>query len=198
MYHKIYFKHGTMFSGKSLNLISTAKTYEYNKNNVLIIKPVKDTRDPDVIKSRMSNEELDCLTIKESDCKNIVSIIESYPKKVDVILIDEVQFFPVEGIDELINVSKIAPVICYGLKTSYTGELFPSIAKLLAIAEDVQEIKTVCRHCSKKATHNLLLRNGKPVYNGDMINVEGENVNEEYQQVCRYHFYNPMLGDNND
>lgn len=194
MYNKIYFKHGTMFSGKSLNLISTAKTYEYNNNKVFIIKAVKDSRDPGVIKSRMSNEELNCYTVDES-ITNLSGVVKSLPVRPDVVLIDEVQFLTIQQIESLIELSEIVPIICYGLKTSYTGELFPSVAKLLAIAEDIQEIKTVCRDCDKKATHNLLLRNGKPVYSGDMVNVEGENINEEYKQVCRNHFYNPITGD---
>lgn len=188
MYHKIYFKHGTMFSGKSLNLISTAKTYEYNNNKVFIMKPKEDSRDYGIIKSRMSKEELKCYIV-DKDINDLRLILKDKPRP-DVILIDEVQFLTVKQIESLVKLSKIAPVICYGLKSSYTGDLFPSIAKLLAIAEDVQEIKTTCRYCNKKATYNLLLRNGKPVHDGDMVNVEGSNVNEEYQQVCRYHFYN--------
>lgn len=188
MYNKIYFKYGTMFSGKSLNLISTAKTYEFNGNNVFIIKPKQDSRDYGVIKSRMSNEELKCYIV-DKGIDDLSLILKGKPKP-DVILIDEIQFFTVKQIKSLVKLSEIAPVICYGLKTSYTGDIFPSITKLLAIAEDVQEIKTTCRYCNKKATYNLLLRNDKPVYDGNLVNVEGSNVNEEYQQVCRYHFYN--------
>lgn len=188
MYNKIYFKYGTMFSGKSLNLISTAKTYEFNGNNVFIMKPKQDSRDYGVIKSRMSNEELKCYIV-DKNIDDLSLILKGKPKP-DVILIDEIQFFTEKQVESLVELSKIARVICYGLKSSYTGDLFPSITKLLAIVEDIQEIKTTCRYCNKKATHNLLLRNGKPVHNGDMVNVEGSNINEEYQQVCRYHFYN--------
>ncbi|MBI6005930.1 thymidine kinase [Clostridium perfringens] len=190
MYNKIYFKYGTMFSGKSLNLISTAKTYKFNGNNVFIIKAKQDSRDSGVIKSRMSNEELKCYIV-DKDMDDLSLIFKDKSNlDLDIILIDEVQFLTVKQIESLVKLSEIAPIICYGLKSSYTGDLFPSIAKLLSIAEDIQEIKTTCRYCNKKATHNLLLRNGKPVHNGDMVNVEGSNVNEEYQQVCRYHFYN--------
>lgn len=190
MYNKIYFKYGTMFSGKSLNLISTAKTYKFNGNNVFIIKAKQDSRDSGVIKSRMSNEELKCYIV-DKDMDDLSLIFKDKPNlDLDIILIDEVQFLTVKQIESLVKLSEIAPIICYGLKSSYTGDLFPSIAKLLSITEDIQEIKTTCRYCNKKATHNLLLRNGKPVHSGDMVNVEGSNVNEEYQQVCRYHFYN--------
>lgn len=190
MYNKIYFKYGTMFSGKSLNLISTAKTYKFNGNNVFIIKAKQDSRDCGIIKSRMSNEELKCYIVDEN-IDDLSLIFKDKPNlDLDIILIDEVQFLTVKQIESLVKLSEIAPIICYGLKSSYTGDLFPSIVKLLSITEDIQEIKTTCRYCNKKATHNLLLRNGKPVHSGDMVNVEGSNINEEYQQVCRYHFYN--------
>ena len=190
MYNKIYFKYGTMFSGKSLNLISTAKTYKFNGSNVFIIKAKQDSRDCGIIKSRMSNEELKCYIV-DKDMDDLSLIFKDKSNlDLDIILIDEVQFLTVKQIESLVKLSEIAPIICYGLKSSYTGDLFPSIVKLLSITEDIQEIKTTCRYCNKKATHNLLLRNGKPVHSGDMVNVEGSNINEEYQQVCRYHFYN--------
>lgn len=193
--NKIYFRHGTMFSGKSLNLISAVKTYQHNNKLVVILKPATDTRDKEVVKSRMSSEELDCITFSTTD--DLLEVIANEYKmhtfKIDVIFIDEVQFCTVEQIEQLHKLSKYAPIMCYGLKTSYTGELFPSIAKLMTLAEDVSEIKTICSMCKKKATHNLLLRNGEPVYSGNAINVEGENTNDEYKAVCRQHFYNPIL-----
>lgn len=193
MYNKIYFNHGTMFSGKTLKLISTAKTYMYNNRNILILKPSEDTRDIN-IKSRMSSIELEAITITKEIGKDLYNYIKNNycDKHIDIILIDEVQFFSVEAIEQLNDLSRIAPIMCCGLKTSYTGELFPSIAKLLTIAEDIQEVKTTCRYCEKKATHNLLLRNGQPLYNGNMVNIEGEHDIDEYVQTCRYHFYNPF------
>lgn len=191
MYNKIYFRYGTMFSGKSLNLISTAETFKFNNKNTLILKPSKDKRDYSNVRSRMSNIQYKAVVVSDSIENLYDFILDIYNKsKFDIILIDEVQFLSPNLIEQLVEVSTICPIICYGLKSSYTGDLFPSIAKLLTIAEDIQEVKTSCRYCDNKATHNLLLRNGQPVYNGDMINVEGSKVNEEYHQVCRYHFYN--------
>lgn len=196
--NKIYFRYGTMFSGKSLNLISAVKTYEHNNQKVLILKPSKDTRDKEMIKSRMSTETLECITFNESD--DLIDVFGIAYKnnhfKVDVLFIDEVQFCTVKQIEQLHFISNYVPIMCYGLKTSYTGELFPAITKLMAIAEDISEIKTICCMCKKKATHNLLLRNGQPVYSGDAINVEGKNNNDEYKAVCREHFYKPTLKSN--
>ena len=193
--NKIYFRHGTMFSGKSLNLISAVKTYEHNNQKALILKPSKDTRDKAIIKSRMSTETLECTTFNESD--NLIDIFGIAYRdnlfEIDILFIDEVQFCTIEQIEQLHFISKYVPIMCYGLKTSYTGNLFPAITKLITIAEDVSEIKTICSMCKKKATHNLLLRNGQPVYSGDAINIEGENHNDEYKAVCRQHFYDPIL-----
>lgn len=194
--NKLYYRFGTMYSGKTLDLISTVKTYEHNNYNVLVFKHAKDTRDPRIIKSRMSNETLDCITFfNEDDLYEMVDANISIKKCTpDIILIDEVQFCSEKNIESIVKLTSIAPVICYGLKTSYTGELFPAIIKLLAVAEDIREIKTVCSvaGCKHKATHNLLFRNNKPVYSGETVNIEGVNDVEEYKAVCREHFYNPV------
>lgn len=191
--NKIYFKYGTMFSGKTLNLISTVKTYEHNKQTVLILKPAQDTRDKGIIKSRMSIETLDCVTFDKDEDLGVL-FLKFKDLKPDIIFIDEVQFCTEKQIEQLHDLSKFAPIMCYGLKTSYTGDLFPSIAKLMAIAEDIQEIKTVCSMCKSKATHNLLLVDGNPTYLGTQINVENTASNEVYKAVCREHFYEPKLG----
>lgn len=195
MYNKIYFKHGTMFSGKSLNLISTYNTYKHNNKKVLVLKPSADTRDFGIIKSRMSNETVGCMTYTKEDkimdvVDDAIFMTREYP---DIVMIDEIQFSTLEQIEELHELSESFPIMCYGLKTSYTGELFPAIAKLLSIAEDVSEIKTTCAFCNRKATHNLLVRNRKPIYEGAFVNVEGDNPTDFYYATCREHFYEPPL-----
>lgn len=197
-YNKIYYRHGTMFSGKSLRLISLYDSYVFKKKNVLVIKPSLDTRDIGVISSRMSDKEIECFTFTEDD--SIVDLVFWYKGiygNPDIILIDETQFMTVDQIEQINILSLNYKIMCYGLKTTYTAELFPSIAKLLTIAEDVEEIKSECFMCSSKATHNLLLKNNKPVYEGDLVNIEkteeGTTIVEEYKAVCRYHYYNPIL-----
>lgn len=195
MYNKIYFKHGTMFSGKSLNLISTYHTYKHNNKKVLALKPSADSRDFGIIKSRMSNETVGCMTYRPEDkimdvVDDAIFMTKEYP---DIIMIDEVQFSTKEQIQELHELSESFPIMCYGLKTSYTGELFPATTKLLSLAEDVSELKTTCAFCNRKATHNLLVRKRKPIYEGAFINVEGENPHDKYYAVCREHFYEPLL-----
>ena len=112
----------------------------------------------------------------------------------DVLLVDEVQFLTKAQIKQLAHIALVScPVMCYGLKNSYTGELFPSIATLLSLAEDVREVKTTCCCCNNKATHNLLVRDGVPIYEGALVNIEGVNIEEKYYPVCRKHFYMPEI-----
>ena len=194
-YNKIYYIHGTMYSGKSLDLISTYFTYKFNNKKVLVLKHAKDTRDIGIIKSRMSSQEIECTTFTDEESLYSTAVKQLRAKRYhpDVILIDEVQFCNDDHIKQLQNLSTIAPVMCYGLKTSYTGDLFPAIAKLIPLAESVKEIKTTCCMCNSKATHNLLVRNGKPIYEGAFVNIEGVNHDDKYHAVCREHFYNPVL-----
>jgi thymidine kinase len=194
-YNKIYFKFGTMFSGKSLRLISLYDSYLYKNKNVLAIKHVKDIRDAGVISSRMSDKKIKCHTFTDDD--NLVDLVMNYKKefgKPDLILIDEIQFVTLKHIDQINILSLNYKIMCYGLKTTYTADLFPSIAKLLTIAEDVEEIKSECFMCQSKATHNLLLRDGSPVYSGEYLNIENTDKEsiEEYKAVCRYHYHNPI------
>lgn len=194
-YNKIYYIHGTMYSGKSLDLISTYSTYKFNNKKVLVLKHAKDTRDEGIIKSRMSSQEIKCITFTDEDSLYSTAVKELRAKGYhpDVILIDEIQFCSDKHIKQLQNLSTIAPIMCYGLKSSYTGELFPAIAKLIPLAESIKEIKTTCCMCNSKATHNLLVRNGEPIYEGAFVNIEGVNHDDKYHAVCREHFYNPVL-----
>lgn len=194
-YNKVYYKHGTMFSGKSLRLISLYDSYKYKNKNILVMKPSEDVRDVGVISSRMSDKKIECCTFTDED--SIIDVTHWYEQefgKPDIILIDEIQFATIDQIEQINILSLRFKVMCYGLKTTYTAELFPSIAKLLTIAEDVEEIKSECCMCQSKATHNLLLRDNKPVYAGEVINIEdNKQTTEEYKAVCRYHYYNPIL-----
>lgn len=194
-YNKVYYKHGTMFSGKSLRLISLYDSYKFKNKNILVMKPSEDIRDIGVISSRMSDKKIECYTFTDKD--SIIDLTHWYKQefgKPDIILIDEVQFATIDQIEQINILSLKYKVMCYGLKTTYTAELFPSIAKLLTIAEDVEEIKSECCMCQSKATHNLLLRDNKPVYTGEVINIENnKQTTEEYKAVCRYHYYNPIL-----
>lgn len=189
---KIYYRHGTMYSGKTTDLIRAYTTYQKDRKIVMAFKPSLDTRDKNIT-SRLINAEIFCHEIKPTEglYEKVVSIIERSGFVPDAIFIDEVQFLQPEQVQELHELSRLSQILCYGLKRSYTGDLFPAIVKLESLAEDIAEIKTTCSFCNSKATHNLLVRDGEPIYSGNVVNVEGANVNDKYYKVCRTHFYEP-------
>ena len=112
-------------------------------------------------------------------------------EKIDCVLVDEVQMMTKEHVNQLreITLTYNTPVICYGLRVSYTLELFEASKQLLALADKLEEIKTVCWYCNSKATHNLKLVDGKPVYEGNPIDIGGL---EKYLPVCYKHFAHPL------
>lgn len=199
--HKIIYKYGTMFSGKSLDLISTVKAYERNGYNTLILKPKTSTRDGDVIKSRLSTVTLPCILLdKEDSIKRIFkNKLNNEYEFSSLIVIDEVQFCTEDQIEELKSLSSFATIICYGLMLTSYNIVFPSINKLLTIADDIEEIKSLCQcpKCTRKATHNLLLIYNTPMYTDEAykdINVsldDYDNKAVKYKAVCREHYKDP-------
>ena len=108
-------------------------------------------------------------------------------EKISCIFIDEAQFLTKKQVWELSDVVEILkiPVMCYGLRTDFQGNLFEGSASLLAIADELKEIKTIC-HCGKKAT--MVVRksaNDKPIKDGSQIQIGG---NDLYESLCRVHW----------
>ncbi len=189
---KLFFKYGTVFSAKSLNLLATAHNYETQGKRVCLMIPFIDTRSDGKIRTRAGHEK-DAISIKAED--DIFKIYEQYVKekgKVDCLLVDEVQLLKSHHIDELREIVEQfnTPVICYGLKSSYTLELFEASARLLALADKLEEIKTICWFCNSKATHNLMLVDGKPKYKGNSIEIGGL---EKFVPVCYSCYKNPKI-----
>lgn len=187
---KLFFKYGTVFSAKSLNLIATAHNYETQGKKVLLMIPDIDTRSDGHVSTRagfkMKAEVLGVDT-------NALVVFQEHLKKhekIDCVLVDEVQMLKTHHIDELreIALKYRTPVICYGLRMSYTLELFEASKRLLELADKLEEIKTVCWYCNSKATHNLKLVDGEPVYKGNPIDIGGL---EKYIPVCYDHYVRP-------
>ncbi|MCC9782259.1 thymidine kinase, partial [Streptococcus agalactiae] len=108
------------------------------------------------------------------------------------ILIDECQFLSKKNVYDLARVvdDLDVPVMAFGLKNDFQNNLFEGSKHLLLLADKIDEIKTICQYCSKKATMVLRTENGKPVYEGDQIQIGG---NETYIPVCRKHYFNPDI-----
>ncbi|MDE7493511.1 thymidine kinase, partial [Streptococcus agalactiae] len=108
------------------------------------------------------------------------------------VLIDECQFLSKKNVYDLARVvdDLDVPVMAFGLKNDFQNNLFEGSKHLLLLADKIDEIKTICQYCSKKATMVLRTENGKPVYEGDQIQIGG---NETYIPVCRKHYFNPDI-----
>lgn len=167
---KLYFKTGTMGSGKSRDLRRTAFNYIERGMNILTFKPILDDRDglKDCYITSRDGDKIEADWIYEGD--NIFNLVKETirEKEISAIIIDEVQFLNETQIEQLqeIVLELSIPVLAYGLKTDFRGYLFPSIARLLAICDDVEEIRSIC-FCGKKATQNARIINGKVAKEGE-------------------------------
>lgn len=201
---KLYFRYGAMGSSKSANALMTAHNYEEQGRLVIVIKPALDTRwNAGMVTSRAGNLERSCEVIRNGD--TVMSIVERYEsinkEPVEAIIVDECQFLTKEQVIELAHIAddKNITVICYGLKNSaIDGELFEGSKALLYYADSIEELKTLCSFCHKKAIMNLRLKNNVPVYTGDVVvigDVKGDHNedSEVYLPVCRHHYFHPKL-----
>ena len=187
---KLYFRYGAMNSGKSTHLMQVAYNYEERGMNVVIIKPKVDSKGGEKLLSRLGVARKVDLLISEDD--NIFDIIKNYNKevkKIDCILVDEVQFMKAYQIDQLfeISVKMDIPTICYGLRTDFKLNGFEGSTRLLLLAHRIEEMKTICA-CGRKAIFNGRKINNKFVFEGDQIAIDEEN-NVQYESLCGQCYY---------
>lgn len=178
---KLYFIYGAMGCGKTIDLLKTAYNYEERGQNVLLFTAARDNRaGVGKIKTRVGLER-DAIPI--TDDMNIYEYVIKYPKKIDCILVDEINFLKKKHIDDLSDIVDFLdiPVMCYGLRTDFLTNTFEGSKRLLEIADSIQEMKTICE-CGKKAIINMRISDGKVVTEGKQIFVGG---NESYKSVCR-------------
>ena len=187
---KLYFRYGTVSSAKTLNLLAAAHAYETQGKKFVVIKPAIDTRfGEDIIQSRAGlSRKADYVF---NDSKGTPTIWLS--PKPDCILVDEVQFFTAHTVDvfRLLATYDNIPVICYGLRSDFRGDLFDGSKRLFEIADDIQEIKSVCHYCNRKATMNLKHIDGKPTTDGPSIQLGSE---ELYLPTCYSCYHNKLNG----
>ncbi|GED32612.1 MULTISPECIES: thymidine kinase [Brevibacillus] len=185
---QLYFRYGAMNASKSIQLLTVAHNYEQSGKKVMVFTPAVDDRfGVGKVASRVGISREAYPITDETDLYEIVAAEELKPH---CVLVDEAQFIGKHHVDQLVAiVDKLGiPVIVYGLLKNFKNELFPGSAALLCEADKVEEIKTVCVYCNKKATHILKFKNGKPVYAGETIEIAG---NDTYSSVCRRHYYHP-------
>lgn len=171
---KIYFKYGTMGSGKSLDLIRAVYNYRERGMNVLVYKSEIDKRDSEnecIIKSRTGAEVKAYWLPKDRPIKQIVeSDMWEYDNNVSAIFVDEAQFLSPHQVNELQEIAYEynIPILCYGLLVDFKSELFPGAKRLIEIADDYQELIGICK-CGRKAKQNARVVNGRIVKDGDLI-----------------------------
>lgn len=184
---KLYFRYGAMNSGKTTMLLQTAHNYEEQGMKIIIIKPMVDTKGEDKVVSRLGVERTVDIRLTEQD--SIMDCIRKKYKnnafKPNAIIVDEAQFLQPFQVDELFEFTKTfnIPVLAYGLRCDFRMLGFPGATRLLEIADDITELKTICK-CGKKATQNLRLINGEPTFNGDTISIDGISDEVKYESVC--------------
>ena len=187
---KLYFRYGTVGSAKTLNLLAVAHNYVQQSKRVFLIKPDLDNRfGRQVVQSRAGlSRNADLLVSHESDLD--YTKLQSY----DCILIDEAQFLSERVIDQLRDLTETlnVPVICYGLRTDFRTQLFNGSKRLMEVADAIEEIKTTCFYCNRKAIFNLKLLDDIPTLEGPTIELGME---EKYLPTC-HHCYQAKLNMN--
>ena len=180
---KLYFRYAAMNAGKSTNLLQVAHNYgERGREAIIYTSALDDRAGNGIVASRLGVERLARTFSAET------SFADAFASKPGCILVDEAQFLTPDQVRELHRLAHEhhVPVICYGLRTDFRGVGFPGALELLAIADALEEIKTVCR-CGKKAS--MVIRHdaqGKRVFEGQQVQVGG---NETYESVCPSRFY---------
>ena len=179
---KLYFRYGAMNCGKSTALMQVAYNYEANNKKVCVIKSVIDTKGGDSLESRIGLTRKVDLLLKSGE-----SLEKYYDKlkNVDCILVDEAQFLEKERVDELFYITKMfnVPVICYGLRTDFRSELFTGSKRLLELADELEELITICR-CGKRAKFNGRYVNDEFTLDGETVKIDGSDDIVKYVPLC--------------
>ena len=185
---KLDFRHGAMGSSKTANALMVEYNYYERGKKALLLKPKLDNRDGEgVIRSRMGLEK------KCGFVEDFVKYSADEIKKYDCIIVDEAQFCTKEQIAFFVDVVDECnvPVICYGLRTDFRREPFPGSIWLLAWADVIEEIKTVC-WCGQGATCNTrFTEDGRVIREGEQVCLGG---NDKYIALCRKHYKEGNLG----
>ena len=180
---KLYFRYGAMNCGKSAHLLMTAHNYEEQGMKVVVFKAVKDTKGEDYVVTRLgSSRKVDYLV---QDKDNLIDIVKHNFNDVSCILVDEAQFLSEKQAEQLlmITVQLTIPIIAYGLRTDAFLNPWSGSARLLQLADSIEEMKTICK-CGRKATFVIRQVNGQDTFVGSQLAIDGENQ-VTYESVCK-------------
>ena len=186
---KLYFRYSAMNAGKSTALLQVAHNYEEQGQKVQLYTAAIDDRfGVGQVTSRLGPQRQVGVFDSATD---FLAVLPPDAPKIACVLVDEAQFLSTLQVQQLHQLAQVrgVPVICYGLRSDFRGEPFPGSAYLLALADDIEEIKNICS-CGKKATMNIRVdENGKRIKEGAQVSIGG---NERYRQACGRCFYSGM------
>lgn len=178
---KIHFKYGAMNSGKSDTLMKTAYNYEERGLKVVTIKPSIDTKGGKKIVARAGLTRETDITANDSD--NLEELVVT-KGDINCVLVDEAELLSEEQISQLYHIAKDhdISVICYGLRADFRNQLFPGSKRLFEIADNIEKLPTMC-FCGSQAEFNTRKVNGKYVFSGDQVAIDGEDA-VTYDSLC--------------
>lgn len=184
---KVYFYYSAMNAGKSTVLLQANHNYHERGMRTLVFMPAIDTRAGSGRVMSRIGLEAPALVLQPNE--NILAHVRAAhaAQPVSCVLIDEAQFLTRGQVEQLTDIADELriPVLCYGLRTDFQAQLFPGSAALLALADNLIELKTIC-HCGRKATMNLRIGpGGGAVKEGAQVEIGG---NDRYVSMCRRHF----------
>lgn len=188
---QLFFEYGAMSSGKSIEILKVAHNYESQGRQVLLMTPITDTRSGVGIVSSRIGLSREALTVKPDD--DLFALIKGMQAaNLAVVLVDEAQFLSPQQVDELAYVVDHLniPVMTFGLKQDAFNHLFDGSKRLIELADKLEEMKTICSFCGKKATTQLRIVDGQPQRTGVQVFIGGD---EAYIPTCRRHWYEPDL-----
>lgn len=190
---KLHFYYSAMNAGKTTTLLQSNYNYLERGMSTVLFTPAIDNRyDAGKITSRIGLEASAEAFDSETNLFEQVDKIR-HLQAIDCVLVDEAQFLTKKQVEQLTDIvdSLDIPVLAYGLRTDFLANPFEGSQYLMAWAESLSEIKTIC-HCSRKATHVLRIDdNGKVITSGDQIAIGG---NDQYVSVCRKHYKTGEIG----
>ena len=172
-----------MGSSKTANAIMVQYNYQERGQNVLMVKPQLDNRDGARTVLSRCGLKTECVFMEEVPGMDV--------RGYDCVIVDEAQFLTKEQVAHLVKIvdEMNIPVICYGLRADFQGNFFEGSQWLMAWADTIEEVKTIC-WCGRKATCNARVMNGKVIKEGDQILLGG---NSQYVSLCRKHWANGQL-----
>ena len=195
---QLFFRYGAMSSGKTIEILKVAHNYEAQGRKIALMTSGLDNRSGvGTVASRIGIHRKAIPITEEMDLFEYIKEMNNHDLadgdgKLACVLIDEAQF---SKRHHVLECAKIVdefniPVMTFGLKNDFQNHLFEGSENLLIFADKIEEMKTICHYCGHKATMNLRINNGKPVYEGEQVQIGGD---ESYYPVCRYHYFHPNV-----